>query len=159
MRRVVLAAVLALLPLSSAAQPSSHALRWGQIGPGTMASIERYRQMLAGVPAPYRSMRDRTGNPQGKLARGAALFQDRCASCHGVSGRGDGTTADTVYPRPADLSWLKEIPSRQAEPYMYWSIAEGGSAFGSDMPAFKSQLPPNDVWAVISFIRSGSSGR
>ena len=38
---------------------------------------------------------------------------------------------------------------------MYWSIAEGGQPFGSDMPAFKATLPRQDIWALIRYIRDG----
>jgi len=38
---------------------------------------------------------------------------------------------------------------------MYWTIAEGGQAFGTDMPAFKRTLQKNDIWAVITYVRAG----
>jgi mono/diheme cytochrome c family protein len=38
---------------------------------------------------------------------------------------------------------------------MYWSIAEGGSQFESDMPAFKDSLSKDDMWSVIAYIRAG----
>ena len=41
------------------------------------------------------------------------------------------------------------------EPYLYWTIAEGGRQFESDMPAFKDRLAKKDIWAVIAYIRAG----
>jgi len=38
------------------------------------------------------------------VARGRALFAANCAGCHGAAGPGDGPGADTLRPRPADLS-------------------------------------------------------
>ena len=38
---------------------------------------------------------------------------------------------------------------------MYWSIAEGGRQFDSDMPAFKSTLSKKDIWSVIAYVRAG----
>ena len=35
---------------------------------------------------------------------GRALFTTYCASCHGVSGRGDGPAAEALRHRPADLT-------------------------------------------------------
>lgn len=148
----------AALSVPSSAQPLTNEARWGQAGPGTMAALERHHQMMRGVPAPYGSMRDRTGYSREKLARGAVLFRDHCESCHGGQGRGAGPRAAALYPRPANLSWLAQVPARQAEPYMYWSIAEGGGQFGSDMPAFKMQLARNDIWALIAFVRNGARG-
>jgi len=37
------------------------------------------------------------------LPRGAALYQQQCVSCHGVSGRGDGPLAATLVPKPIDF--------------------------------------------------------
>lgn len=153
MKRAIAAALLTLLPLASAAQPVGNDPRWGQVGVGTMASIQRHHQMMRGIPPPYRSMRAPREEATGTIARGAALFEQHCVSCHGPMGRGNGPESRALLPHPANLDWLAGIPARQAEPYMYWSIAEGGAQFGSDMPAFKSQLSRNDIWAVIGYIR------
>ena len=37
---------------------------------------------------------------------GRPLFTAHCATCHGVSGRGDGPTADSFKARPSDLTQL-----------------------------------------------------
>jgi mono/diheme cytochrome c family protein len=37
---------------------------------------------------------------------GAALYAKDCATCHGPGGRGDGPVAETLTPRPADLTRL-----------------------------------------------------
>ena len=33
----------------------------------------------------------------------------------------------------------------RADPYLYWTIAEGGAAFESEMPAFKQSLSREDI--------------
>ena len=38
------------------------------------------------------------------LARGASLYQENCARCHGVKGDGKGELAVDLNPRPADLA-------------------------------------------------------
>jgi mono/diheme cytochrome c family protein len=35
---------------------------------------------------------------------GEALYRRHCASCHGVSGHGDGPVAPYILPRPSDLT-------------------------------------------------------
>jgi mono/diheme cytochrome c family protein len=45
------------------------------------------------------------------------------------------------------------MPMAQWDPFMYWTIAEGGAEFGSAMPAFKDALPKDDIWAVIATYR------
>ncbi len=37
---------------------------------------------------------------------GQEMFARHCASCHGLSGTGDGPLADTLHKRPADLTAL-----------------------------------------------------
>jgi len=39
---------------------------------------------------------------------GRDLYMRYCASCHGISGRGDGPAAEALQPRPADLTRLRE---------------------------------------------------
>ena len=66
---------------------------------------------------------------------------------------------DALVPAPADLEWLWNKPKSKSESYMYWSIAEGGRQFDSDMPAFKSTLPKKDIWSVIAYVRAGMPRR
>ncbi len=40
--------------------------------------------------------------------RGLVVFSERCASCHGRSGHGDGSAASHLPVRPADLTRLAE---------------------------------------------------
>jgi mono/diheme cytochrome c family protein len=40
------------------------------------------------------------------LARGKDIFEANCASCHGVSGKGDGPAAQALNPKPADLATM-----------------------------------------------------
>lgn len=39
---------------------------------------------------------------------GRELYLRYCAACHGVSGKGDGTAATALRPRPANLTRLRE---------------------------------------------------
>lgn len=124
--------------------------------PRWMANIARHQQvMLQGVPKPYTAMRDRSPDTSEKLREGAFLFDHNCAACHGIGGHGGGPEAFALVPAPADLNWLAHSPSDKAQPYMYWSIAEGGQPVGSDMPAFKQHMEDKDIWAVIAYIRAG----
>src|SRR3954468_15765210 len=38
------------------------------------------------------------------IARGAALYAQNCASCHGVAGRGDGAAAAALNPKPVNFT-------------------------------------------------------
>jgi mono/diheme cytochrome c family protein len=110
---------------------------------------------MYGIPAPYRAMRDPLPSTLARLNRGAAVFQQNCAACHGPGGYGNGPAGQNLVPPPANLAWLARTPMSRSDPYMFWTISEGGRPFGSDMPSFKQTLSRNDIGAVISYIRAG----
>ena len=80
------------------------------------------------------------------LKKGKALFASRCEKCHGASGRGDGSYADPSHP-PADLT-----ASTNPDGVMFYKIWNGRKDPG--MPAFKSTMTKDEVWAVIEYAKS-----
>ncbi len=42
------------------------------------------------------------------IAAGRRIYTTRCASCHGIDGRGDGPVAPALRVAPPDLTWLAE---------------------------------------------------
>jgi mono/diheme cytochrome c family protein len=152
MIRFVMAIAIVGVPISAAAaivQSDQGPPRW-------MANIARKQHVIMnGIPRPYAAMRDPSPDTRAKLRRGRTVFDQNCASCHGWSGHGTGPDAFALVPAPADLEWLARTPENRAEPYIYWSIAEGGGSFGSEMPAFKRTLSRNEIWAVTAYIRAG----
>ena len=151
MTRLLIMAAFLALPTAAASidQPEENLSRW-------KANMGRHQQVLMhGVPSPYAAMHDQVPDDAAKLRVGAALFSRHCSSCHGWSGRGGGTEGFFLVPAPADLEWLAQSPKDRAEPYIYWSIAEGGAAFDSDMPAFKQSLSREDIWALTAYLRAG----
>jgi len=150
MIRYVIAVAIVGLPLAAAvAQPDAGQPRW-------QANIVRKQQVIMqGVPRPYSAMRDPSPDTTAKLDRGRTIFDRQCAACHGWAGQGTGPEAFAQIPAPADLEWLAHTPKGRSDPYMYWTVAEGGKAFDSEMPAFKKTLSKRDIWSVIAYIRAG----
>jgi mono/diheme cytochrome c family protein len=150
MLRYATALAIVGLPLAAvAAQSDLGPPRWA-------ANIARKQHVIMqGVPEPYRGLRDPSPVSSDKLRRGQAVFDRHCSSCHGWAGQGGGPEAFALVPAPADLEWLARTPKNRSEPYIFWSIAEGGASFESDMPAYKGTLAKNDIWAVTAYIRSG----
>lgn len=98
------------------------------------------------VPAP--------GVDPGRLARGATLFGQRCAVCHGGLGRGDGALAPGLPRPPRDLL-AEPLRTRDragpvGEDELYRTITVGAPAFG--MPSFE-HLPEEDRWALAAIVR------
>ena len=150
MIRFGIAVAMVALPLAAvAAQSDEGPPRWA-------ANIARKQLVIMhGVPSPYSAVRDPLPDTSAKLRRGRDLFDRHCAACHGWAGQGGGPEAFALVPAPADLEWLARTPKSRSGPYIYWSIAEGGQAFESDMPAFKERLSKNEIWAVTAYIRAG----
>lgn len=122
---------------------------------GLARNLPRHASILmSGVPVPYQSVSNPLPRSHGSIARGAAVYAQHCASCHGATGAGDGPAGRALKSPPGDLAWLSQVPTVEWEPFMYWSVAEGGAPFGSAMPAYKDALAPADIWAVIGFIQA-----
>jgi len=146
---IVLAALGLPLAAGAAVQQDEGPPRWA-------ANIARKQfAIMHGLPKSYATMRDSAPVTDAKLRRGRMLFDAHCTACHGWTGQGTGPEAFALVPAPADLEWLARTPPNRSQPYMYWSIAEGGDQFESDMPAFKDRLSKKDMWAVIAYIRAG----
>lgn len=150
MSRYLAAAVIAVSTFAAAAaQSDMDRPRW-------MANMARHQKVIMyGVPAPYSAARDPLPDTPAKLRRGAAIFDQHCASCHGWSGQGTGPEGFFLVPAPADLEWLGRTPKNRADPYIFWSIVEGGKPFNSEMPAFKRTLSKQDTWSVTAYLRAG----
>lgn len=71
------------------------------------------------------------------LAEATKIFKARCATCHGVSGRGDGPVAKSLRPPPrdySDIKWQKSVSDAK----IATAIVKGGPAVG-----LKPTMPPN----------------
>jgi len=91
---------------------------------------------------------DETPVTMPSLARGAQVYQQNCASCHGMLGRGDGPAAAGMDPAPANLSDAATL--RTVLPLDYYQRVTIGVT-GTAMPAFESRLPPEDRWAAAAY--------
>jgi high-affinity iron transporter len=78
------------------------------------------------------------------LARGKALYQEHCASCHGMTGAGDGPAAKGLDP-PA-IAFTDEARARLRSVFgLYQVIGQGLD--GTAMASF-GHLPEADRWAL-----------
>lgn len=84
------------------------------------------------------------------LTRAAVLYQQSCASCHGVGGRGDGPAAAGMDPPPIDFHDLAR--ARQRSLYGLYNTITLGVA-GTGMASF-SHLPDEDRWALAFHVGS-----
>ena len=102
---------------------------------------------LSPVPADYAGLT----NPLGADAAmaGADVFTNNCAACHGQQGHGDGPASTALDPAPKNLPELSAIV---ADDYLFWRISTGKE--GTAMVAWKGVLTDEQIWQVVSFIRT-----
>jgi mono/diheme cytochrome c family protein len=91
-------------------------------------------------------------------ARGKTLFAERCASCHGEKGAGDGPIAAGLpadqKPKNLQLS-EKEMKFATSDEKFRELLSKGGGAVGLSMlmPA-QSDLPAADVDSLLTYVKS-----
>ena len=124
----------------------------GWQGPGPMP--RHHMAMMWGIPEPYASLTNPLPRSAATLESGARVYADNCEGCHGKQGLGDGPAGRELSPPPGNLAWLSDMPMGQWDPFIYWTIAEGGAQFGTAMPAFKDSLTKDEIWAVTAYIQA-----
>lgn len=87
-------------------------------------------------------------------ARGAALYAQNCAICHGTSGAGDGPAGVGLEPPPANLRNTERMDQLSLFD-LYNTLALGID--GTEMPSFADQLDERQRWDVAAYIASFSA--
>lgn len=83
------------------------------------------------------------------LAAARPIYLDKCAQCHGESGRGDGPEAAMYYPSPKSLIDARQM-STVTDGEIFYQISEGRKP----MPSFKKRLTEEQRWQLVLFVRS-----
>jgi len=82
------------------------------------------------------------------LKKGASIFESRCRLCHGPEGRGNGPLSDPAHPA-ADLT-AGVAADLAPDGVLFYRVWNGKRP----MPAFKSELSQEDVWAVVEYVKT-----
>ena len=85
----------------------------------------------------------------GSVKEGKDLWVTHCQSCHGKSGKGDGTKASQLKTEPGNFT----LPATQKQPdgSLFYKISEGRV----DMPGFKKKIPDaEDTWNLVNYMRT-----
>jgi mono/diheme cytochrome c family protein len=80
------------------------------------------------------------------------VYADKCAHCHGDTGKGDGRDAEKYDPAPTDFTKAKRM-SEATDGELFYKISEGKKP----MPVFKNKLTEDQRWELVLLIRSLAS--
>ncbi len=78
------------------------------------------------------------------IMRGEALYQARCATCHGTSAQGDGPAARTLPVAPADLTAARVLAYGDGD--LFWLAGHSG------------HVAEEDQWDLVDYLRARNRG-
>lgn len=89
------------------------------------------------------------------MQRGRQRYDIFCATCHGLTGDGDGITSQLAFQRE-EPKWVKPLSLHEA------SVAQQpvGQLFQTvtggirTMPRYGVQIPVEDRWAIVLYVRA-----
>jgi high-affinity iron transporter len=106
------------------------------------------RALTTGLAERYRIDVDQIPAAAPSLARGAQVYQQDCAGCHGLAGRGDGPDGLGLTPPPGALAdGVRLVDVSPLDFYRRVTIGVAGTA----MPAFETRLSTADRWAAAAY--------
>ena len=82
------------------------------------------------------------------VRRGKERFEIFCSACHGLTGNGDGMIVRRGFRRAASFNDERLIQAPVG--HFFDAITNGWGA----MPSYAPQIPPQDRWAIITYIRA-----
>ena len=92
---------------------------------------------------------------KGDPKTGKKIYGFLCASCHGTSGKGNGTAASALPVKPRNHTDGKYM-NALTDKYLFDFIKGGGISAGKSplMPPWGGRLKDKDIRNVLSYIRS-----
>lgn len=140
-------------PTAEPERPDESPARMG-MGPGSGMMARHHAQ----IPDEYAGLTNLVPADEDSLARGSAIYEQHCTSCHGDGGMGDGPAGQQLDPQPAAVAHTSRM---LGDDYLFWRVSEGGShdPFSSAMPRWQDVLEDTDRWDVINYIRALGSGQ
>ena len=120
----------------------------GTVARGHFEPDHAYVRGTTGGGAFVTSLPERIEVTPAYMRRGEERYGIFCAPCHGALGYGDGMIVQRGYFKPA--SYHEARLQQQPVGYFYDVITRG---FGR-MPAYASQVPVEDRWAIVAYVRA-----
>ncbi len=102
------------------------------------------------IPANAKSLVNPLKDSAQFLPEAQMIYRKNCRPCHGNSGKGDGPSAYTLDPKPADHSSDKVQNNTDGE--LFWLISNGHTE--TPMVSFRRTITEKERWKLVLYIRS-----
>jgi len=88
-------------------------------------------------------------------AEGKKLYASYCSTCHGETGKGDGTAAASLPAKPADHT-NGAVMNQLSDKFLLEIISKGGGAAGKStfMPSWGGSLNEKQIRDIVAYIRT-----
>lgn len=100
------------------------------------------------VPEEAKRVQNPLKPSQADLPGARMLYLDKCAECHGDSGKGDGSQARMYDPRPTNFTDAAHMDTI-SDGELFYKISEGHRP----MPSFKKRFTQEQRWQIVLFLR------
>ncbi len=77
------------------------------------------------------------------------IYLDKCASCHGDSGKGDGHDSSLYDPTPSNFADAKQMHG-VSDGELFYKMTQGHKP----MPSFRKRLTEQQRWQMVLLLRS-----
>jgi mono/diheme cytochrome c family protein len=86
---------------------------------------------------------------------GKKLYTSYCSTCHGETGKGDGTAAASLPAKPADHT-NGAVMNQLSDKFLLEIISKGGGAAGKStfMPSWGGSLNEKQIRDIVTYIRT-----
>jgi mono/diheme cytochrome c family protein len=118
----------------------------GTVAQGQLRDDEGFYEGTAGGPNKYVAKAPIAVDER-TLRHGRERFNIYCTPCHDQTGSGQGLVVKRGYPPPVGLTTDRVVNMPDGQ--IFWTMTHGVR----NMPAYRKQVPVEDRWAIVSWIR------
>ncbi len=83
--------------------------------------------------------------PTTELRVGRSEYEQRCAGCHGIAGKGDGISKAVLVHSPADLTRFARTHGGEFPYDHFYGTVDGRYAENDEMPSFEATYPEDPL--------------